>query len=118
MHGALEMAALLLDLGPGDTVVVPSFGFVTTALAFGGGRPLLFCDIEGGPSGSTRRLADLMDDSVRAVVPIHYAGVGCDIDGIRGRHRWPERVDVVEDNAHGCSARTGPPLGSFGRSRR
>jgi dTDP-4-amino-4,6-dideoxygalactose transaminase len=115
---ALEMSALLVGVCPGDTVVVPSFGFVTTALAFArAGARILFCDIEEHTLGlDTSRLAEIMDDSVRAVVPIHYAGVGCDIEGITGvLDRWP-RAALVEDNAHGLYGRyRGRPLGSFGR---
>jgi dTDP-4-amino-4,6-dideoxygalactose transaminase len=115
---ALEMSALVLGVGSGDTVVVPSFGFVTTALAFArAGAHILFCDIEERTLGlDSGRLADIMDDSVRAVVPIHYAGVGCDIDGIQSvLDRWP-RAELVEDNAHGLYGRyRGRPLGSFGR---
>ena len=95
---ALEMSALLLGVGPDDTVVVPSFGFVTTALAFArAGARILFCDIEERTLGlDPERLAEIMDDSVRAVVPIHYAGVGCDVDGIqRVLERWP-RAELVE----------------------
>lgn len=115
---ALEMSALLLDVGPDDTVVVPSFGFVTTALAFARqGARILFCDIEDTTLGlDPAHLDELMDDSVRAVVPIHYAGVGCDIDGIRAvLDRWP-RAELVEDNAHGLfGSYRGRPLGRFGR---
>jgi dTDP-4-amino-4,6-dideoxygalactose transaminase len=115
---ALEMSALLLGIGPGDTVVVPSFGFVTTALAFArAGARVLFGDIEERTLGlDPGCLADIMDDSVRAVVPIHYAGVGCDVDGIqRVLERWP-RAQLVEDNAHGLYGRyRGRPLGGFGR---
>jgi dTDP-4-amino-4,6-dideoxygalactose transaminase len=115
---ALEMSALLLGVGPGDTVVVPSFGFVTTALAYArAGARILFCDIEERTLGlDPDRLAEIMDDSVRAVVPIHYAGVGCDVDGIqRVLEHWP-RAQLVEDNAHGLYGRyRGRPLGSLGR---
>ncbi|MGH9227180.1 MAG: dTDP-4-amino-4,6-dideoxygalactose transaminase [Acidimicrobiales bacterium] len=115
---ALEMSALLVGVTPGDTVVVPSFGFVTTALAFArAGARILFCDIEQRTLGlDPDRLAGIMDDSVRAVVPIHYAGVACDIDGIRRvLEPWP-RAALVEDNAHGLFGRyRGRPLGSFGR---
>jgi dTDP-4-amino-4,6-dideoxygalactose transaminase len=115
---ALEMSALLLGVRPGDTVVVPSFGFVTTALAYAraGGR-VLFCDIEEATLGlDPSCLAEIIDDSVRAVVPIHYAGVGCDIVGIqRVLDRWP-RAELVEDNAHGLYGRyRGAPLGTYGR---
>jgi dTDP-4-amino-4,6-dideoxygalactose transaminase len=115
---ALEMSALLLGVGSGDTVVVPSFGFVTTALAYArAGARILFCDIEEHTLGlDPDRLAGIMDDSVRAVVPIHYAGVGCDVEGIqRVLERWP-RAELVEDNAHGLYGRyRGRPLGSLGR---
>src|SRR6478752_3975822 len=115
---ALEMSAMMLDVGPGDTVVVPSFGFVTTALAYvRQGARVLFCDIEETTLGlDPRHLAELMDPTVRAVVPIHYAGVGCDIEGIRTvLAEWP-RAELIEDNAHGLlGRRDGQPLGSFGR---
>jgi dTDP-4-amino-4,6-dideoxygalactose transaminase len=115
---ALEMAALLLDIGPGDTVVVPSFGFVTTALAFvRQGARVLFCDIDPDTLGlDPAHLAELMDDTVRAVVPIHYAGVACDLEGIAAvLERWP-RAALVEDNAHGLyGSYRGRALGSFGR---
>lgn len=115
---ALEMSAMLLDIGPGDTVVVPSFGFVTTALAFvRQGARILFCDIEESTLGlDPHHLAELMDPTVRAVVPIHYAGVGCDTDAILAvMSAWPN-AELVEDNAHGLfGRRNGNPLGSFGR---
>ena len=115
---ALEMSAMLLDVGPDDTVVVPSFGFVTTALAFARqGAKILFCDIEEETLGlDPAHLAELMDDTVRAVVPIHYSGIACDVAGIRSvLASWP-RAELVEDNAHGLFGRyRGAPLGSFGR---
>ena len=115
---ALEMTALLLDIQPGDTVVVPSFGFVTTALAYARqGARILFCDIDETTLGlDPAHLAELMDDTVRAVVPIHYSGIACDIEGIRSvLDSWP-RAELVEDNAHGLFGRyKGRPLGSFGR---
>jgi dTDP-4-amino-4,6-dideoxygalactose transaminase len=115
---ALEMSALLLDIGPGDTVVVPSFGFVTTALAYARqGAKILFCDIEDRTLGlDPRHLDEIMDDSVRAVVPIHYSGIGCDVEGICSvLDKWP-RAELIEDNAHGLFGRyRGRPLGSFGR---
>lgn len=115
---ALEMSAMLLDIGPGDTVVVPSFGFVTTALAYSRqGARVLFCDIEATTLGlDPVHLAELMDDSVRAVIPIHYAGVGCDLLAIEAvLESWP-RAELVEDNAHGLFGRyRGRQLGTFGR---
>lgn len=115
---ALELSAMLLDLEPGDTVIVPSFTFVTTALAFAReGARILFCDIEPRTLGlDPEHLATLLDDSVRAVVPIHYAGVACDLDGIRAALAERPSVSLIEDNAHGLFGRwRGHPLGGFGR---
>lgn len=115
---ALEMSALLLDIGPDDTVIVPSFGFVTTALAYvRQGAKVLFCDIDPDTLGlSADHLDSLIDETVRAVVPIHYSGVACDLDAITAvLERWP-RADLVEDNAHGLfGSYRGEPLGSRGR---
>jgi dTDP-4-amino-4,6-dideoxygalactose transaminase len=79
---ALELAAMMLDFKPGDTVVVPSFTFTSTALAFAReGARIIFCDIEPETLGiDPEHLASVMDDSVRAVVPVHYAGVAGDIE--------------------------------------
>jgi len=115
---ALELSAMLLDLEPGDTVVVPSFAFTSTALAFARqGARLLFCDIEPRTLGlDPRHLEELLDDSVRAVVPVHYAGVACDVEGIRRALAARPDVALVEDNAHGLFGRwRGRPLGSLGR---
>ena len=115
---ALEMAALLLELGPDDTVVVPSFTFPSTATAFArAGANVLFCDIERETLGLDPAHLDalLSDESVRAVAPVHYAGVGCDMDGITAAIAGRD-VAVVEDNAHGLfGAYRGRPLGSLGR---
>ena len=115
---ALELSAMLLDLGPGDSVVVPSFTFSTTALAFARpGARLLFCDIERDTLGlDPEHLATLMDPSVRAVVVVHYAGVACDLAGVRRVLEDHPDVTLVEDNAHGLfGSWQGRPLGSFGR---
>ena len=114
---ALEMSALLLDLGPDDTVVVPSFTFPSTAVAFARtGAKILFCDIERETLGlDPAHLATLVDDTVRAVVPVHYAGVACDLDGI-GAVIAGRDVAIVEDNAHGLfGGYRGRPLGGIGR---
>jgi dTDP-4-amino-4,6-dideoxygalactose transaminase len=115
---ALELSALMLDLKPGDSVIVPSFTFTTTALAFARqGAQLLFCDIEPETLGlDAAHLETLLDDSVRAVVPVHYAGVACDIEGIRKVLADRPDVAVIEDNAHGLYGRwNDQPLGSLGR---
>jgi dTDP-4-amino-4,6-dideoxygalactose transaminase len=115
---ALEMTALLLDVGPGDTVVVPSFGFVSTALAYvRQGARVRFCDIDPVTLGlDPTHLGELVDETTRAVVPIHYNGVGCDLDAIaEALAPWP-RAELVEDNAHGLFGRyRDRPLGSVGR---
>src|SRR4029079_16542536 len=82
---ALELSAMMLDLEPGDTVVVPSFTFTSTALAFAPqGARLLLCDIEPRTLGlDPEHLATVLDDTVRAVVVVHYAGIACDMEGIR-----------------------------------
>jgi dTDP-4-amino-4,6-dideoxygalactose transaminase len=114
---ALEMAALLLDVQPGDTVIVPSFTFVSTALAFvRQGARVVFCDIEERTLGiDPEHLEDLIDGTVRAVVPVHYAGVGCDMAGI-GRALEATSIEIVEDNAHGLFGQyRDQPLGTLGR---
>lgn len=115
---ALEMTSLLLDLHPGDTVIVPSFTFVSSALAYvRAGARIVYCDIEPATLGlDPRHVAELLDDSVRAVVVVHYAGVACDMDGLREVLRDRPDVTVIEDNAHGLFGRwRGQPLGSLGR---
>jgi dTDP-4-amino-4,6-dideoxygalactose transaminase len=114
---ALEMAALLLGLGPGDEVIVPSFAFVSTVNAFvlRGVRPV-FCDIRRDTMNlDEMQLESLVTPHTRAIVPLHYAGVGCEMDRIleiAGRHG----VAVVEDNAHGLFGRYREKwLGTFGQ---
>lgn len=115
---ALEMTALMLDLGPGDTVVVPSFTFTSTALAYSRqGVNLRFADIEPSTLGiDPASVESLMDDSVKAVVCVHYGGVPCEVDALRKvLARWPG-VELIEDNAHGLfGTHADKPLGSFGR---
>jgi dTDP-4-amino-4,6-dideoxygalactose transaminase len=113
---ALEMSAMLLDRRPGDTVIVPSFTFVSSALAFAReGFGIVFADIEEETLGiDPEHVASLADEHTRAVVAVHYGGIACDLDGL-GRV-MPEGADLIEDNAHGLFAtRAGRPLGTFGR---
>ena len=115
---ALELSAMLLDLGPDDTVIVPSFTFTSSALAFARqGARILFCDIEPDTLGlDPRHVAELLDDSVRAVVVVHYAGVACDVEGVRAVLADRPDVVVVEDAAHGLhGAWRDERLGSLGR---
>jgi dTDP-4-amino-4,6-dideoxygalactose transaminase len=114
---ALEMSAMLLDLGPDDVVIAPSFAFVSTALAFARtGARIRFVDIEPLTLGiDPGAVAAALDDRVRAVVTVHYAGVGCDLAGLADVMRDSQAV-LVEDNAHGLfGTYRGRPLGSFGR---
>lgn len=115
---ALELTALLLDIAPGDTVIVPSFTFTSTALAFARqGANLRFADIERRTMGiDVESVAALLDDSVRAVVCVHYAGIPCDVDGLRDLLAEFPKVVLIEDNAHGLfGEHKGQKLGTFGR---
>ena len=113
---ALEMAALLLDTAPGDEVIMPSFTFVSTANAFvlRGGVPV-FVDIREDTLNLDERLIDAaITPRTKAIVPVHYAGVGCEMDPIMAiaRHHG---LQVVEDAAQGVMATyKDRPLGSFG----
>ena len=113
---ALEVAARLLDLTPGDEVIVPSFTFVSTVNAFVlcGARPV-FIDVRPDTLNlDERQLDGLITPRTRAIVPVHYAGVGCNMDAIMSvaEHR---DVPVIEDNAHGLFGRyRGRLLGTFG----
>ena len=113
---ALEMAALLLDLGPDHEVIVPSFTFVSTVNAFvlRGSRPV-FADVRADTLNlDESRVAELISPRTRAVVPVHYAGVGCEMDAL-GALAERHRLAIVEDNAHGLFARyRGRLLGTFG----
>lgn len=113
---ALEMSAMLLDLREGDEVIVPSYTFVSTANAFAthGARPV-FVDIRPDTLNiDEQRIEAAITSRTRAIVVVHYAGVGCEMDAIADiarRHGIP----VIEDNAHGLFAKyRGQTLGSFG----
>ena len=113
---ALDMSAILLDVGPGDEVIVPSFTFVSTVNAFvlRGAVPI-FCDIRPDTLNlDESKLEALVTDRTRVIAPVHYAGVGCEMDAIE-RIARERGVAVVEDNAHGLFGRyRGKPLGTFG----
>ena len=113
---ALEMSALLLEIEPGDEVILPSFGFVTTANAFvlRGAWPA-FVDIRRDTLNLDEELVEAaITPRTRAIVPIHYGGVACRMDRI-GKVARMHGLRVIEDNAHGLFARAeGRPLGSFG----
>src|SRR5476651_2625051 len=113
---ALEMSALLLDIQPGDEVIVPSFTFVSTANAFAlRGAKIIFADIRPDTLNlDEKQLESLITSRTKVVVPVHYAGVGCEMDVI-GEIAARHGLSVVEDNAHGLFGKfRGRWLGSFG----
>ena len=112
---SLEMAALLLEVGPGDEVIVPSFTFVSTANAFAlRGARIRFVDCDTFGSISLDHLERALGPATRAVVPVHYAGNSCDMSRLLALCR--ERgLRVVEDAAQTIGAKfKGKPLGALG----
>ena len=113
---ALELAALLLGVAPGDEVIVPSFTFVSTANAFvsHGARPV-FVDVRRDTLNLDERLVEArLGPRTKAIVPVHYAGVACELDALDALARR-RGVPLVEDNAHGLFGRfRGRALGTFG----
>jgi dTDP-4-amino-4,6-dideoxygalactose transaminase len=113
---ALEMAAILLEIQPGDEVIIPDFTFVSTVNAFvlRGAKPV-FRDIRPDTLNlDESKLEAAITPKTKAIVPVHYAGVGCEMDTIlevAARHN----IAVVEDNAHGLFGKyKGKYLGTFG----
>lgn len=113
---ALELAALLLEVGPGDEIIMPSYTFPSTANAFvlRGATPV-FVDIREDTLNMDERLVEAaITPRTRAVVPVHYAGVGCEMDVIMEIARR-HGLKVVEDAAQGVTAKyKGVALGSIG----
>ena len=113
---ALEMAAILCDIKPGDEVIVPSYTFVSSALAFvRAGAKIVFADsMERNPNIDAEKIEELITPKTKVIVPVHYAGVACDMDRIMeiaDRHG----LFVVEDAAQAIdSYYKGRPLGSIG----
>lgn len=113
---ALEMAAFLADIQPGDEVIMPSYTFVSTADAFVlRGATCVFVDIRPDTMNIDEKLIeDAITDKTRAIVPVHYAGVGCEMDTIMDIAKRHNLV-VVEDAAQGVNAfYKGRALGSIG----
>ena len=110
------MAALLLDIQPGDQVIVPSFTFVSTVNAFvmRGAHPV-FIDIRPDTLNLDENLLEaLITSHTKAILPVHYAGVGCEMDAIL-KIANRNGIPVVEDNAHGLFGKyKGKYLGKFG----
>ena len=113
---ALEMSAMLCGIQPGDEVIMPSYTFVSTADAFVlRGARIVFVDIRPDTMNIDETLIeDAITDKTKAIVPVHYAGVGCEMDvimDIAKRHN----LYVVEDAAQGmCATYNGKTLGTFG----
>lgn len=113
---ALEMASLLLDIKPGDEVIIPSFTFVSTANAFVlRGAHIVFADVEANTGNlDMTKLEPLINSKTRAVVPVHYAGVACDMDTLNTLSK-KHNFFIIEDAAQAIdSFYRGKPLGSLG----
>ena len=116
---ATEMAALLCDIQPGDEVIMPSYTFVSTAAAFVlRGAEIVFVDIRPDTMNiDETKIEDAITDRTKAIVPVHYAGVSCEMDTIMEiAHRYG--IKVVEDAAQGimssCKGRALGTIGDFG----
>ena len=113
---ALEMAAILCDVKPGDEVIVPSYTFVSSALAFvRQGARIVFADsCAKNPNIDADKIESLITDKTKVIVPVHYAGVACDMDKIMSIAEKYNLL-VVEDAAQAIdSYYKGRPLGSIG----
>ena len=113
---ALEMAALLADIGPGDEVILPSYTFVSTADAFIlRGATAVFVDIRPDTMNiDETQIEAAITPRTKAIVPVHYAGVGCEMDVIL-KLAEQHHLYVIEDAAQGiCSTFHGKPLGTIG----
>ena len=113
---ALEMAAILCDVKPGDEVIVPSYTFVSSALAFvRQGARIIFADsYDNNPNIDADKIEELITEKTKVIVPVHYAGIACDMDkimDIANRHN----IFIVEDAAQAIdSYYKGKPLGGIG----
>ena len=113
---ALEMTAFLLEIEAGDEVIIPSFTFVSTVNAYvNRGATPVFIDIRPDTLNLDEELLDrLISPRTKAILPVHYAGVGCEMDAIL-EIAEEHHIPVVEDNAHGLFGKyKGKYLGTFG----
>jgi len=113
---ALEMCAILANIEPGDEVIIPSFTFVSTALAFiRQGATIVFADsYPNNPNMDVTKIEELITKKTKAIVPVHYAGVACDMDQIMMLADIYNLI-VIEDAAQAIhSYYKGKPLGSIG----
>ncbi len=113
---ALEMSAILINIQPGDEVIIPSYTFVSTANAFVlRGAKIVFADsLPNHPNIDTSKIENLITEKTKAIVPVHYAGMACEMDEIM---RLAEKYNlyIIEDAAQAIdSYYKGKPLGSFG----
>jgi dTDP-4-amino-4,6-dideoxygalactose transaminase len=113
---ALEMSAILLNIKPGDEVIVPSFTFVSTINSFviRGAKPV-FIDIHNDTLNmNENHLQKLINKNTKAIIPVHYAGVGCEMDQIL-KIAEKNNLNIIEDNAHGLFGKyKNKHLGTFG----
>jgi dTDP-4-amino-4,6-dideoxygalactose transaminase len=113
---ALEMAAILVDIKPGDEVIAPSYTFVSTVNAFVlRGARVVFADSEpGNPNLDVSKIEQLITSKTKAIIPVHYAGVSCDMDAIMALAN-KYNLFVIEDAAQSIdSYYKGKPLGGIG----
>ena len=113
---ALEMAAILADIKEGDEVIMPSFTFVSTANAFViRGSRIVFIDIRPDTMNiDERQIEAAITEHTKAIVPVHYAGVSCEMDTIMNLAET-YRLQVIEDAAQAITSRyKGRPLGTLG----
>lgn len=113
---ALEMAAMLINIQPGDEVILPSYTFVSTANAFAlRGAKIVFIDsCKDNPNMDAELLEGLITEKTKAIVPVHYAGIACDMDVIMNLAR-KHNLFVIEDAAHSINSfYKNKALGSFG----
>ncbi len=113
---ALEMCAILADIKQGDEVIIPSYTFVSTAIAFiRQGAKVIFADSEpNNPNIDTSKIESLITSKTKAIVPVHYAGIACDMDVIMDMANRHDLL-VIEDAAQAiCATYKGKPLGSIG----
>jgi len=113
---ALEMSSILIDIKPSDEVIIPAYTFVSTANAFVlRGAKIIFADsLPNHPNIDTSKLEKLITEKTKAIVPVHYAGMACDMDEIM-RLANKYNLFVIEDAAQAIdSFYKGKPLGSFG----
>jgi dTDP-4-amino-4,6-dideoxygalactose transaminase len=113
---ALEMSAMLLDIKPGDEVIVPSYTFVSSALAFSRqGATIVFADSRNdNPCIDENKIEDLITSKTKAIVPVHYSGISCNMDKIMAIAS-KYKLRVIEDAAHAFGSKyKGRLLGTIG----